>query len=80
MVKWETLKSNFYFRDGALRDIIIYDFSIEYWKKWIEFINQNYLLEWWHIYNGRNNEKIDKVDFEKKLNICGKILILIVKE
>jgi hypothetical protein len=64
-MNWELLKSDFYFRDGALRNIVVFDFSQKCWQKWIKFANENYKLEWWHIYNGKDNEIIVKINFEQ---------------
>jgi len=65
MIEWETLKSDIYFIDGSVRDIVIHDFSEEYWHKWINFVNDNYSIEWWCVYDGKNNKKINKINFDK---------------
>lgn len=44
-MNWEYLKENIYFSDGSLRDIYVLNTSRIDWKRWIDFVNKNYKIE-----------------------------------
>lgn len=44
-MEWQYLKNKLYFVDGSLRDIYVKDVSREDWEKWINFVNENYEVE-----------------------------------
>jgi hypothetical protein len=48
-MNWKRLKEEVYFEDGSLRDIYIFDTSIEDWKKWVDLVNREYRVSF---YNG----------------------------
>jgi hypothetical protein len=52
---WEQIKEEIYFVDGSLIDIYINNISEEQWEKWIDYVNDNYKVEW--------NDR-DRIDFE----------------
>jgi len=60
-MNWEGIKDSIYFEDGSLRDIVVSDWSIEDWKKWVDLVNRKYKLEF---YNGQTQESTEEIDFE----------------
>ena len=52
---WEKIKERIYFADGSLRDIYINNITEEQWGIWINYVNNNYNVEW----NNKN-----KIDFD----------------
>ncbi len=58
---WTLLKENIYYRDGSLRDILIHDTTKEDWRKWVDFVNGHYKLEW---YNGLQDQTFNHIDFD----------------
>jgi hypothetical protein len=60
-MNWKRLKEEVYFEDGSLRDIYIFDTSIEDWKKWVDLVNREYRVSF---YNGQTEQTTDKIDFE----------------
>lgn len=57
---WHELKENIYFEDGSLRDIYVFDTNLENWKKWVDFVNKNYEVEF---FNGETEQKSSAIDF-----------------
>jgi hypothetical protein len=60
-MNWKSKKDKIYFEDGSLRDILILDFSIEDWKKWVDLVNSRYIVEF---YNGQTQLTTNHIDFE----------------
>ena len=58
---WNKLKNNTYYRDGSFRDLYILNTDRTDWKKWIEYVNQNYIIKW---YNGKTGREENQVDYE----------------
>jgi hypothetical protein len=56
---WEDIKWIFT-PDGSLRDIYVQDVSISDWEQLIDFLNENYQLEYGIVGEERNKSKIDK--------------------
>jgi len=67
---WKSIYKSIYFRDGSLRDILILNTNSTDWRKWIDFINQNYIVEF---VDRRTNEKNNKIDFAKVKEYWKKI-------
>lgn len=42
---WKYLKDNIYFSDGSLRDIYVLNSSRADWEKWMDFVNENYKVD-----------------------------------
>ena len=60
---WEKIKTDIYYSDGSLRDIYVLDSTIEDWKKWIGFINENYQVKF-EYFDNQGNKKIEsKINF-----------------
>jgi hypothetical protein len=65
-MEWDKLKSLVYEEDGSLRDFVIYNFSENYWKIFIEYINITYKIEWAYMYEDLKTTKIkNKIDFNE---------------
>lgn len=59
-MEWKNLKEKVYYEDGgSLRDIYVFETTIEDWERWIDLVNQNYRVEF---YNGFTEEKSDQID------------------
>ena len=62
---WEKIKTDIYYSDGSLRDIYVLDTTIEDWKKWIGFINENYQVKFKYFDNQGNKKIESKINFDK---------------
>lgn len=60
---WEKIKTDIYYSDGSLRDIYVLDSTIEDWKKWIGFINENYQVKFKYFDNQGNKKIESKINF-----------------
>lgn len=61
---WAVLKDKVYFNDGSLRDIYVRDVNEDDWRKWIDFVNGNYIVSF-KIYEGE--EVAPKIEFDRVL-------------
>ena len=59
-MNWKKLKDKIYFWDGSWRDIYIPNTTEKDWNKWINFVNENYQVDW---YNGKAEADQNKIDF-----------------
>jgi hypothetical protein len=57
-MKWEELKEIIYHEDGSLRDIYIRDVTSDEWRRWIEYVNANYPIDF-EIHSRPSGNKID---------------------
>lgn len=60
-MNWTELKEKIYYWDGSWRDIYLLETSIDDNLKWINFVNENYRIEW---FNGLTQKDENKIDFE----------------
>ncbi|WP_158825545.1 hypothetical protein [Mucilaginibacter lacusdianchii] len=44
-MEWSKLKKQLYFEDGSFRDIYILNTNESDWKKWVQYVNENYTVE-----------------------------------
>ncbi|MCF6407330.1 hypothetical protein L3C95_30830 [Chitinophaga filiformis] len=56
---WTELKHEIYYRDGSLRDMLVLRADRQDWKKWIDYVNENYRVKW---YNGKVDRYEDRID------------------
>ena len=82
-MNWEELKEKIYYWDGSWRDIYIKNTTKADWKKWTDFVNQNYRIEW---FNERTGQVETKIDFDVILeywdgneNLCSTANVFIDK-
>ncbi|MCC9073841.1 hypothetical protein LNQ49_19850 [Flavobacterium sp. F-65] len=82
-MNWAELKKNIYYVDGSLRDIYIKNTDIVDNEKWCEFVNNNYVINW---FNGIREINEDKIDFESvkgylnnNHNLCSSASVYIEK-
>lgn len=54
------MKEKIYFEDGSFRDIYAFKITLEDWEKWINFVNQNYKVEF---SCGETEKKSSLIDF-----------------
>lgn len=59
-MNWTELKQKIYYWDGAYRDIYILQTSVEDNKKWADYVNDKYQIEW---FNGVTQTDETKIDF-----------------
>jgi hypothetical protein len=59
-MNWTELKEKIYHWDGSWRDIYVLKTCRADWKKWVDFVNQNYRIEW---FNGKTEKNENKIDF-----------------
>src|SRR6218665_833841 len=68
---WENIKQNIYYSDGSLRDIYILNSTRADWKKWVNYINENYEVKFIY-YNDEGKEIInDKINFQIVIDYWG---------
>ncbi len=60
-MNWTELKEKIYYWDGSWRDIYLLETSLDDNLKWINFVNENYRIEW---FNGLTQKDENKIDFE----------------
>jgi len=58
---FQELKDKIYYSDGSLRDIYILQTNMEDNKKWVDFVNEHYIVKW---FNGLTQSDETKIDFE----------------
>ena len=82
-MKWTELKSKIYYWDGSWRDIYVLKTVRHDWKKWVDYVNQNYSIDW---FNGKTNIDEKKVDFNVieefwngNLDLCSTAKVFIDK-
>lgn len=59
-MNWTELKDKIYFWDGSWRDIYVLNADKSDWKKWVDYVNQNYQIDW---FNGKTERDENKIDF-----------------
>lgn len=59
-MNWNQLKSKVYVWEGGWLDIYVHDTTRTDWQKWVQYVNQNYRIDW---YNGRTERDETKIDF-----------------
>ncbi len=59
-MNWNQLKSKIYVWDGGWLDIYVHNITRTDWQKWVQYVNQNYRIDW---YNGRTERDETKIDF-----------------
>ena len=69
MMNWDELSQRIYYRDGSLRDIYIHNTTIEDWKTWINYVNENYTVQF---FDRSNNNKVEKIEIEKIVQYWNK--------
>jgi hypothetical protein len=57
---WTELKNKIYYCDGSWRDIYVSGTSVSDWKKWVDYVNEHYLV---NSLNGKTNQDEKKIDF-----------------
>lgn len=57
---WYELKKNIYYWDGSLRDIYVLHANQTDWRKWIDYVNEHYLIDW---FNGKTGKNCNNIDF-----------------
>jgi hypothetical protein len=80
-MNWIDLKNNIYYCDGSLRDIYILDINKSDWKKWVDYVNNNYKVIW---FNGLLSKDENQINFsviddywEGKHDLCSTAKICI---
>jgi len=58
-MNWKELKDKIYYWDGSWRDIYVLRTSLSDWKKWIDYVNANYKIDWFNGKIGTNQEQVD---------------------
>lgn len=81
--KWDELKDQIYYWDGSWRDLYILNTNKEDWIKWIKYVNQHYIVNW---YNGKTgieenqiNYDVIKEYFDREHDLCSTAKIFIDK-
>ncbi|TXK36901.1 hypothetical protein FVR03_16550 [Pontibacter qinzhouensis] len=64
MKNWETLKKEIYFEDGSFRDIYVFDTNKEDWRRWANFVNENFTVQF---FNGRTLKTEDRLNVDDLL-------------
>ncbi|MGN7783523.1 hypothetical protein ACTJIJ_03315 [Niabella sp. 22666] len=82
-MNWTELKDKVYYCDGSLRDIYVLKTNIEDNKKWVDFVNEHYVIEWFNGLTQTNERQIDFEVVEGYLNgdhdLCSSASILLGK-
>lgn len=59
-MNWIELKNKVYNWDGSWRDIYILQINHSDWKKWVNYVNENYRIDW---FNGKVDKVENQIDF-----------------
>ncbi|MFT3995558.1 MAG: hypothetical protein QM660_14700 [Dysgonomonas sp.] len=59
--KWDELKDLIYYWDGSWRDLYIRNTNKEDWEKWVNYVNQNYIINW---YNGKTGIEENQINYD----------------
>lgn len=62
---WHELKKQVYFEDRSFRDIYVFNINLDDWKKWCDFVNQKYEIEFIDKENDKKENSIDFAEIEK---------------
>ena len=62
---FQELKDKIYYSDGSLRDIYVLQTNMEDNKKWVDFVNEHYIVKW---FNGLTQTDETKIDFKIQIN------------
>ncbi len=62
---WTELKNKIYYRDGSWRDIYVRETNASDWKKWVNYVNDNYKVDWFNTKTNKDEEKIDFATIEE---------------
>ena len=57
---WKDLKNKIYYWDGSWRDILVLKTNRSDWKIVVDYVNENYRIQW---FNGKSGQDENKVDF-----------------
>jgi len=60
-MNWTELKKEIYLWDGSWMDIYVQDVTAADWKKWVDFVNENYKLSW---HNAQHDKTEPAIDFD----------------
>ena len=58
-LEWIKLKEDIYFEDGSWRDLYVLNANMEDWKRWVDYVNQNYRIEWYDVKTETTKNQID---------------------
>lgn len=61
-MNWQDLKEQIYFEDGSFRDIYAFNLTYDDWRKWCDFVNQNYEVEF---IDKQTDEKQSSINFSE---------------
>lgn len=70
-MNWQELKDKIYFEDGSLRDIYILNTTKADWRKWVDLVNQKYIVEFYDAKTDLTSGKIDFKVVEEYLESTG---------
>ncbi len=59
-MNWNQLKKEIYVWEGGWLDIYVHSTTAKDWEKWVQYVNQNFRIEW---YNGKTERDESKIDF-----------------
>lgn len=59
-MKWTELKEKIYHWDGSWRDIYVLHTKRSDWKIWVDYVNENYRIDW---FNGKADKDENQIDF-----------------
>lgn len=81
--KWDELKDQIYYWDGSWRDLYILNTNKEDWIKWVKYVNQHYIVNW---YNGKTGIEENQINYdvikgylEREHDLCSSVKIFIDK-
>lgn len=59
-MNWTDLKNKIYYWDCSWRDIYVLQTNRDDWKKWADYVNKNYRINW---FNGKADKDENQIDF-----------------
>jgi hypothetical protein len=72
---WKKIKEDIYLVDGSLRDIYANNINEDQWKKWVNYVNENYEIQW----GNKNKIGFEIIKHNWKNNIMPDIAKVFIK-
>ena len=56
---WSELKKEIYYLDGSWRDIYVLQTNRRDWEKWVDYVNENYRVDWFNCKTEKEEQNVD---------------------
>jgi len=74
-MNWDKLKNKIYVWDGGWLDIHVHNTTRSEWQKWVNYVNQNFKIEWYNCKTEIGEAKIDFSVIEEFWDGCHDFIL-----